>query len=158
MSHATIRPSLINPANLPLGASLLLVRREDMKALVTTRRTSELTCLPGGKRDAGESALENAVRETFEETGVRVDLAACSELISGVCEGDPASPDSRDYWIDCFWAYYEPEFGEPRSLEANIRPLWVTLEEMVSGSAFPIYNQRLADALGPTLGLPESYA
>lgn len=144
-------PSSHNPRGLPLGASLLLVDPHDFTVLVTTRRTSALTCLPGGKRDPGESALENALRETFEETGVRVDPADCFELMSGVCEGDPASPDSRDYWIDCFWAFYKPSQGEPRSMEANITPMWVSVEDMVSGSAFPIYNERLRLALEPAL-------
>ena len=44
---------------------ILLIQRADGK-------NRGLWSLPGGKRDAGENLRETAVRETFEETGIRI--------------------------------------------------------------------------------------
>lgn len=150
MTHALpkIDPAspLYNPDGLPLAASLLLLDDKG-DILVVTRRASEQTNLPGGKRDAGETPLDNALRETFEETGLTVDPAACRALLSGECEPDPTSPLAQPYWVDCFAARYQGSFGEPRMMEERIVPRWSSPAHFVSQSAFPIYNQKLIEAL-----------
>ncbi len=46
-------------------------------------------CLPGGHMEAGESAAEGAIRETFEEVGLRIDPAAlaCVHVIDKLDHG-----------------------------------------------------------------------
>ena len=46
------------------GGEVLLIKRRDL----------EVWALPGGAIDAGESAAQSAMREVFEETGIRVEL------------------------------------------------------------------------------------
>ncbi len=42
------------------------------RILLTRRMDNGRWCLPGGMMDAGESAIECAIREVWEETGLRV--------------------------------------------------------------------------------------
>lgn len=136
-----------NPEGLPLAASVILLNSID-HVLVVTRRTNDLTNLPGGKRDEGESAAENAVRETGEECGVQVPLEALIPIYSGVCEADPSGPKpNQRYWVDCFVAYYDISFGTPREIEPKIIPWWVHRDPFVTNSAFPLYNQALLKRL-----------
>jgi 8-oxo-dGTP diphosphatase len=55
-----------------VGGGLLLVRRCDSGAWE----------LPGGRVDVGETAVEAAVRETAEETGVRVQVTGLAGLFT----------------------------------------------------------------------------
>ena len=54
------------------GDTVLLIKREDF----------EIWCLPGGEADPGESLAQTAIRETFEETGLRVELTHMIGLYS----------------------------------------------------------------------------
>jgi 8-oxo-dGTP pyrophosphatase MutT (NUDIX family) len=50
--------------------------------LLVRRRDSGTWELPGGRVDVGESAVEAAVRETAEETGVRIEVTEIAGLFS----------------------------------------------------------------------------
>lgn len=47
---------------------------EDEKILLSKREDFEVWCLPGGHMDPEESVTQAAVREVFEETGLKVKL------------------------------------------------------------------------------------
>jgi 8-oxo-dGTP diphosphatase len=61
------------------------VREEQGGLLLVRRRDSGAWELPGGRVDAGESAVVAAVRETAEESGVRVRITGLVGLFT-----DPA--------------------------------------------------------------------
>jgi 8-oxo-dGTP pyrophosphatase MutT (NUDIX family) len=129
--------------DLPLGANLLIVR-PDQTILAVTRRHKDTLCLPGGGRESGESARENAVRETFEETGLVVPLTALQGLYSGLCDVDPKT--GKTYFVDAFLVSWVPAYGEPVQKEDGIRVLWTTARDFLENTEFLNYNAALIAA------------
>jgi 8-oxo-dGTP pyrophosphatase MutT (NUDIX family) len=70
---AAERPDLKQAA-----VALCVTLHENTPSLLLTRRAARLRdhpgqwALPGGRRDPGESAIEGALRETYEEVGLRL--------------------------------------------------------------------------------------
>jgi 8-oxo-dGTP pyrophosphatase MutT (NUDIX family) len=52
------------------------------KVLLTKRDDFRIWCLPGGKVEDGETVPQGALRETFEETGLRVKLTGVIGIYS----------------------------------------------------------------------------
>jgi 8-oxo-dGTP pyrophosphatase MutT (NUDIX family) len=75
----------------PKAASVLvpIVMRSEGLTLLLTQRTETLSkhagqvAFPGGKQDLGETALDTALRETFEETGLHQDFIAPQGYLKG---------------------------------------------------------------------------
>jgi 8-oxo-dGTP pyrophosphatase MutT (NUDIX family) len=132
------------PDDAPRASSLMLQHSDGLVLGVTRKRDAERFAFPSGKRDPGESGLEACVRETLEETGVELDARVVVWLGAGLC--DPERPGERRYWVDAFFAYWTPSLGEPRQIEAGVRPLWLPPVELVERGAFPLYNQAVLDA------------
>lgn len=61
----------VNPRPVIVVSAVALVRGDAV--LTVRKRNTSRFMLVGGKPEPGESALECAVRETFEETGLRLD-------------------------------------------------------------------------------------
>lgn len=59
--------------------------------LMVTARNRDVIFMPGGKIDAGETPAQAAVREAFEEVGVRIDQSDITELftVSTQAHGEP---------------------------------------------------------------------
>lgn len=75
-----------------LAASACVIR--DGRVLLV-RRYEELWAFPGGKVEAGETIIEAATREMFEETGVTADLNTL------VGQFDVTSKAGQNYTIVC---------------------------------------------------------
>lgn len=54
------------------GAAAIIFNAAREKVLLTKRSDNGRWCLPGGRMDPGESAVEACVREVLEETGLEV--------------------------------------------------------------------------------------
>jgi 8-oxo-dGTP diphosphatase len=92
------------------------VVRDDRERLLLVRRGTEpgrgLWSVPGGRVEPGESSREAAVREVWEETGLRVVVSG----IAGYVER-PA-PDGATFEIEDWFARVEPG-TDPHALRAG---------------------------------------
>ncbi len=104
--------------------ALVVVRRGDHFLLVHERKHGQLWYLPAGRVEPGESFAHAAVRETLEETGVRVRLDGILKIehtpmgatarLRMVFTATPIDPDAKP-----------KRLADEHSLEAR----WVTLKE-----------------------------
>ena len=65
-----------------LGCSAVLLDGNREKILLTQRADNGLWCLPSGGVEAGESVTEACTRETWEETGLRVQVERLTSVFS----------------------------------------------------------------------------
>lgn len=114
---------------------------------------SELWTLPGGGIDHGESPRDGVVREIWEETGLRAEVAETARVYSG---------HMPDVWrsgrrVDAhavrivYPGWVSPDAPEPRVIEENgstIAAAWVPIADVLSG-AIPVVAM-VRDALVDT--------
>jgi len=105
--------------SLPCSACVVLIRDGKIAAIRSRKHGGSLE-LPGGKAEPNETPSDNAIRECFEEVGVRVKLLS---LLT--CE-----PDVGGFYCSCYLAQSDDELVSSPEGEA----VWVTPEEMLTGT------------------------
>ncbi len=65
-----------------LGCSAVLFDDNMEKVLLTRRADTGQWCLPSGAVEPGESVLEACVRETLEESGLRIEVERLTSIFS----------------------------------------------------------------------------
>lgn len=68
--------------NIRLGCSAVLFDANREKILLTRRADNGQWCLPGGGVESGESVAEACVRETWEETGLKIRVERLTSVFS----------------------------------------------------------------------------
>lgn len=80
-------------------AAVALVR--DGHVLTVRKRGTERFMLVGGKLEPGESARDAALRETYEEVGLRIDTATLlGEFLSEAANEPGHSLHSTVFWVE----------------------------------------------------------
>ena len=120
-------------------ASLMIIVKDGKILSVSRGVGSDLWALPGGKRELGETAEQNAIREVFEETGITV--AKTSLVYSEVVKS--FRPEGLDFHADCFYA--DEWSGEIQpSDEGDVE--WLSINDLLAKSAFKVHNTKLFEA------------
>jgi len=83
-----------------LPAACVLIPTGVPEQILAISRRNDFTKwgIPGGKQDSGESNLECAVREIYEECRVWLDAAKLHPIYSGACHGK----DGKHYWVTTY--------------------------------------------------------
>lgn len=119
------------------GASVLLIDPNG-QILLVNRKSGQGVCMPGGKLEDGEDFLDAAVRETFEETGLRIQRSRLVMIHRGVCTAE----DGRQFDVSTFLA--EHWDGHLEGQEPDITPRWGHWGELIQDSPFHDYNLSMA--------------
>lgn len=108
----------------------------DADELLPIRRTdNDLWALPGGGQDVGEYVAETAVRETLEETGIRVEVTGLVGIYSNphhvIAYTDG---EVRQQFSICFRA--QPIAGDPTPSDESAEVRWLARDQV---DALPIH-------------------
>jgi 8-oxo-dGTP diphosphatase len=101
------------------------VALRERRMLVARAAGKDAFYLPGGKPEPGETLAEAAVRETFEETGVRLDAATLTHYADFHAPAHGQGPDT-DVRLVCFTG---PGNGEPVAASEIEQLDWFTTAE-----------------------------
>lgn len=133
-------------ANSIVVAVTAAVRNAQGELLLIERVDNGLWALPGGAQDIGESVVQAARREVYEETGVDVEITGLSGIYS-----DPQhviaydDGEVRQEFSLCFHA--KPVSGEPRSSSESRKARWVSPDSLQDVKIHPSMRLRINHAL-----------
>lgn len=118
------------------NAAVMLVIKDGRILAVSRRYDKTKFGLPGGKLEENETPELAAIRECFEETGIKV--SKCNLIFR---RDEPRDlPEGEDFHTYCFYA--EDWAGEPHDSEEGV-VAWLTEEEIISDKGpFADYNNR----------------
>jgi ADP-ribose pyrophosphatase YjhB (NUDIX family) len=133
-------------ANSIVVAVTAAVRNAQGELLLIERTDNGLWALPGGAQDIGESVVQAARREVYEETGVDVEITGLSGIYS-----DPQhviaydDGEVRQEFSLCFYA--KPLGGELRSSSESKEARWVSPDSLQDLKIHPSMRLRINQAL-----------
>lgn len=120
-----------------VGINVAVVHNEQV--LLTKRNDFEVWCLPGGHVDTGESVAQAAIRETAEETGLKVQL---NRLV-----GIYSIPEARA-WVNLIVLFAgEPVGGEFKVQEDEVLEMEYFHIDVLPDKLLWGHRQRILDAL-----------
>ncbi|MCC3764787.1 NUDIX domain-containing protein [Glycomyces sp. TRM65418] len=137
-------------------ARVLLADEDDRVLLFYSRDYMgpgvEYYVTPGGGLDTGETLAEGAVREVFEETGLRVDPAALGPVVAEAAgewsDGPGPVIRSEDGYFFLRVPHFDPvrDRLEPVEQDEFTEARWLTLGEIAGADAL-VFPARIADLL-----------
>ena len=133
-------------ANSIVVAVTAAVRNAQGELLLIERTDNGLWALPGGAQDFGESVVQAARREVYEETGIDVEITGLSGIYS-----DPQhviaydDGEVRQEFSLCFHA--KRVGGEPRSSSESSEARWVSPDSLKDLKIHPSMRLRINHAL-----------
>jgi ADP-ribose pyrophosphatase YjhB (NUDIX family) len=115
---------------------------KDGRLLLIRRTDNDLWALPGGAQDFGEFIAETAVRETFEESGITVEITDIVGLYTNPAHVvEYSDGEVRQQFSICFRAAYVS--GEPTTSDESSEVRWVPKDELTSLNIHPSMRLRI---------------
>lgn len=98
-----------------VGDEILILKRQYRE------NKSNGWCLPGGKLEPGETPLDGAIRETFEETGIKIpEPTYVGEVISG----------NKEFMVNVYHVEMDTKESVTLSTREHSEYAWVKLSEL----------------------------
>ena len=134
-------PDAPRPTSIVIAASAFVL--DDAERLLMIRRIDNgLHALPGGRHELGETMTQAAVRETEEETGVRIAVTGLIGIYSNP-EHVIAFTDGevRQEFSICFRA--RPIGGDPRPSDETSEAVWIEQDRIADLDVHPSIRLRI---------------
>ncbi|MGK6312707.1 NUDIX hydrolase [Neorhizobium sp. DT-125] len=111
----------------PQAASSAILEREGRFLLIRRMNppSADLYAFPGGRAEPGETPAETAVREFFEETGIR----ARNPVLFATYDLNGDKDDSRHFFLSVFRVEADAD-TEAIAADDAADPGWYTVEEI----------------------------
>jgi 8-oxo-dGTP pyrophosphatase MutT (NUDIX family) len=119
------------------AAVMLVINKNGLVLAISRREDPSKFGLAGGKLEEGETPTQAAIRETLEETGVRI--TSCDYIYTRV---EPRhNNDGEDFNTHCFYAIDWDDTNMVQSSDEGVVK-WLSASELTSPvtGAFPHYN------------------
>jgi 8-oxo-dGTP pyrophosphatase MutT (NUDIX family) len=141
-------------ANSIVVASTAFVQDDAGRILLVKRSDNGLWAMPGGAMDVGERVADTAVRETFEETGYRVEV---TDLVGVYSDPDHVMAYDNGEVRQQFAIAFRCQLlgGEPRPSNETPEVRWAGQEELDRLDIHPSVRLRIRHGFGhdkPFLG------
>jgi 8-oxo-dGTP pyrophosphatase MutT (NUDIX family) len=121
-------PNAPKPTTIAIAAGAFVLDDAD-RLLVIRHADNGLYALPGGRHELGETMTVTAVRETFEETGVTIEVTGLIGIYSNPAHVVAlADGEVRQEFSICFRG--RPVSGVPRTSEESTEVRWVGREQL----------------------------
>jgi ADP-ribose pyrophosphatase YjhB (NUDIX family) len=129
-----------------LGCAAVLFDNERKKVLLTRRADNGQWCLPSGGVEAGESVSEACQRETWEETGLRIQVGQLLSVHSSPDRLVAYSENDRFQIVSLAFAA-EIVSGDPGLSDETTAIGFYSLAEIETMDILSHHRQFIADAL-----------
>ena len=139
-------PDAPKPTSIVIAVSAFVT--DDRDRLLMIRRTDNgLYALPGGRHELGETMTETAVRETEEETGLRIEVTGLIGIYSNPDHVMAYSDgEVRQEFSICFRG--RAIGGEPRTSDESSEVLWVERQDLDAIEVHPSIRLRIEHGYG----------
>jgi len=134
-------------ANSVVPSANVIVARDNGDILLIRRTDNDNYALPGGALDLGESIGETAVRETWEETGIRCKVTGMVGIYTNprhVIEYT-SNGEVRQEFSVVFTA--EPVSGTPKTSNESSEVIWVPVSKLQQLTMHPTMRERITHYL-----------
>jgi 8-oxo-dGTP diphosphatase len=135
------RADLDNYKRVHIGneAACVVIFKDGMQVLAVSRRGSPTEFgLPGGKVDNGETLVEGAIREVYEETGIQL----CQDELHHLITED----DGHGFIVTTFLYADILTEDAAEQRESDMAVEWVPFQTLIDGP-FGEYNQKVLNTL-----------
>jgi ADP-ribose pyrophosphatase YjhB (NUDIX family) len=127
-----------------LGSSATIFDPTRQKVLLTRRADNGRWCLPGGRTEPGESIIETCLRETLEETGLRVRIVRLLGVYSSP-HRLVEYPDGNRYQIVALNFEAEPRGGALTISDETTDYGYFSWDEITRMDVMETHVERLTD-------------